>query len=59
MSQHVLDQAAWHRILSQARRASKDDGATLDLSDQRINDLPHEVIAQIKLEVTRYGCLAW
>ncbi|ORY83066.1 RAM signaling pathway protein-domain-containing protein [Protomyces lactucae-debilis] len=53
MSKHGLDQTAWNRILGQARRASKDDGATLDLSDQRIDEIPAEVVERLKLEVTR------
>lgn len=41
-------------LLENARLASRDNGTTLDLSDQGIRELPIEMLELMKDEVARY-----
>lgn len=49
----AMDLASFRTILAEARRVSKDNGSTLDLSDRRISDLPVEILESIKDDVAR------
>lgn len=53
MSVTPIDLAGFRSVLATAQRVSKDNGNTLDLSDQRISELPTEILDLIKVEVNR------
>lgn len=48
-----IDLTQFKKILAEAVKTSKDHGSTLDLSDQRIGELPIEILELIQATVTR------
>lgn len=56
MSNAPIGLENFRRVLANAHRASKDNGSTLDLSDQCIGDLPIEILELIRGTLTRYDC---
>lgn len=53
MSVEALDLPGLRSLLANAQRVSKDNGSTLDLSDQRIRELPIEILELMKENVAR------
>lgn len=54
MATNSIDLDEFRIVLAEAQRASKDNGSTLDLSDQRIAELPIEILEVIQNSVARY-----
>lgn len=53
MSAERLDLAGFRLVLAKAQKSSGGDGSTLDLSDQRIGELPIEILEEMKADVAR------